>query len=162
MAGRQVNYAFVAAAILFAAASARAGQEPATPHNSADRELFERILDRDTEQFSRFNAHDLTGFMSFFADDLEFYHDKDGLLSRSQVTAGFERLFARNDGLRRDLVPGTLEVYPIPGYGAVEIGSHRMCHVENGQDDCGVFRFVQVWKNTGGNWKVTRILSYAH
>jgi hypothetical protein len=29
--------------------------------------------------------------------------------------------------VHRELVPGTLEVHPIPGYGALEIGAHRFC-----------------------------------
>jgi hypothetical protein len=64
--------------------------------------------------------------------------------------------------MRRDLVPGTLEVYPIKGYGAIEIGAHRFCHKEDGKDDCGVFKFVQIWQKQESGWKVTRVVSYGH
>lgn len=142
------------AVVLLLAASAGA--------NPTDRQLFDEIRRLDAEEFARFNAHDLGGTMSFFAEELEFYHDKDGLLSRAQVNEGFTRLFAQNNGMRRELVPGTLEVYPIPGYGALEKGRHRFCHVENGRDDCGVFEFVQIWRKSGERWKVTRAFSYGH
>jgi hypothetical protein len=73
------------------------------------------------------------------------------------------RSTAKNDnGLKRELVPGTLEVYPVRDYGAIEIGSHRFCHDENGKQDCGTFKFMHIWKKTGNEWKITRIISYDH
>ena len=112
--------------------------------------------------FAAFNAHDIGTLMSFFADDLEFYHDNDGRLSRTQVAQDFTRLFSQNNGLRRDLVAQTLEVHPVPGYGAIELGSHRFCHMENAREDCGVFRFAHVWQLKDGRWRVTRVLSFGH
>ncbi|HEX8170719.1 MAG TPA: nuclear transport factor 2 family protein [Thermoanaerobaculia bacterium] len=128
----------------------------------ADSTLEAEIRQRDAELFARFNEHDLDRMMAYFDEGLEFYHDNDGLLTRAQVAEGFARLFARNDGLRRDLVPGSLHVYPVPNYGALETGRHRFCHVEHGKDDCGTFEFTILWHNTGGRWKVTRVFSYRH
>jgi ketosteroid isomerase-like protein len=56
----------------------------------------------------------------------------------------------------------TLEVYPIPGYGAMEIGQHRFTHTENGKTETADFKFVHVWKKAGGQWRVTRVVSYGH
>lgn len=75
---------------------------------------------------------------------------------------GLKGMFDQNNGIRRDLVPGSLEVYPIRDYGAIEIGAHRFCHVENGKDDCGTFKFVQIWQKQQRGWKVTRVVSYGH
>jgi hypothetical protein len=100
--------------------------------------------------------------MSMFAADLEFYHDNGGLLGWEQVKAGFTSVFANNKDIRRELVPGTLEVYPIKDYGAIQIGSHRFCHTEDGKADCGTFRFVQLWRLKDGAWKVARDVSFGH
>jgi len=42
----------------------------------------------------------------------------------------------------RELIPGSLEVYPLHGYGAVEIGVHRFHHP--GDSDVGEAKFVQL------------------
>ena len=53
--------------------------------------------------------------------------------------ANFRGLFARNasTGLHRELVPGTLEVYPLGEDGLLEVCQHRFCHTENWKEDCG-------------------------
>lgn len=124
--------------------------------------LATEIQKQDAAFFGAFNAHELGPMMAFFANDVEFYHDKDGLLSFDQIRAGFQTMFARNDGIRRDLLPGTIRIYPVPNYGAIETGTHKFCHVERGKDDCGAFQFVMVWKNQDGRWRVTRALSFDH
>ena len=73
---------------------------------------------------------------------------------------GFTSVFANNKDIRRDLVDGSLEVYPIKGFGAIEIGAHRFCHTEDGKEDCGTFRFLQIWRFKDGAWKVSRDVSY--
>jgi hypothetical protein len=118
----------------------------------------------DSVMFDAFNAHDLDKLKTTFSEDLEFYHDKGGLADYEQTMINFKSLFEKNQqtGLRRDLVKGSLEVFPIKDYGAVETCLHRFCHVENGKDDCGVFKNVMVWQNKNGVWKVTRVVSYDH
>jgi hypothetical protein len=143
--------------LLAGCSSVNRGLTPAPPGNA----LYTEISHADAAMFEAFNAHDLAQPQRWFGRDLEFYHDTGGLLSYEQAMEGFSSNFAKNNGLRRELV-GELEVYPIRGYGAIEIGSHRFCHVENGKDDCGVFKFVHVWRNEGGRWQVTRVVSYDH
>ena len=120
------------------------------------------VTELDRKMFDAYNAHDVDGLMAMFAEDLEFYHDTGGLLTHAQVKAGFISVFASNTDIRRDLVPGSLEVYPIQGYGAIQTGAHTLCHTENGRADCGTFRFVQVWRLQDGAWKVSREVSYGH
>ena len=114
--------------------------------------------------FDAFNTQDLEKLKTAFSENLEFYHDKGGLSGYEQSMTNFKSLFEKNQhtGLRRDLIKGSLEVYPIKDYGAVEVCLHRFCHVENGKDDCGVFKNVMVWQNKNGAWKVTRVISYDH
>ena len=78
------------------------------------------------------------------------------------LRAGFKKMFAQNNGMHRELVSGTLEVYPIKGYGAIETGTHRFCHTEEGEEICGTFKFLHIWQKEGTAWKVTRVVSYGH
>ena len=99
---------------------------------------------------------------TFFAPDLEFYQDNEGVENYAQTMNDFSEMFGQPSRIRRILVPGTLEVYPIKNYGAIEAGSHRFCHTENGKADCGTFKFLHVWRKTGQTWQLSRIVSYAH
>ena len=127
-------------------------------------ELYETIANLDAQVFSAFNASDVERLMAMFSDDLEFYDDGDdgGLKTYAEVKESFGKVFKNVPDLKRELVPGTLEVYPLKGYGAIEVGQHRFCHEENGKQDCGVTKFSMVWRKTGETWKLARVLSYAH
>ena len=125
-------------------------------------DLLATLTRVDTEIFDAFNKHDVDKLMSFFTEDLEFYHDSGGLSKYAETAEGFRKMFAGSPDIRRDLEPGSLQVYPIKDYGAMEIGRHRFCHKENGKDDCGTFGFAMVWRKTGDSWKISRVLSYGH
>lgn len=137
---------------------------PEAAYHPVSAELFEEIRLADSLMFAAFNAHNTSKLMSFFESDLEFYHDKGGRTDFAKTSNGFEQLFANNTntGLRRDLVAGSLEVYPIVDYGAVETCLHRFCHQENGKEDCGTFKNIMIWKKTDSGWKVSRVVSYDH
>lgn len=124
--------------------------------------LYVEIARMDSIVFNAFNQRDTATFKKLFTGDLEFYHDKGGLTGYQQTVEFMRSITKDNNGLRRDLVPGTLEVYSIPGYGAMQIGSHTFCHPENGKQECGTFKFMHVWKQTGNGWKISRVISYDH
>ena len=124
--------------------------------------LQNEIAAADSALFAAFNARNLKRFRTFFARDLEFYQDNEGVENYAQTMKDFAQMFGQSALIRRDLIPGTLEVYPIKNYGAIEAGSHRFCHVENGKDDCGTFKFVHIWRRTKQGWKISRVVSYAH
>ena len=124
--------------------------------------LYQQIVHMDSVLFNAFNNRDLQTFQSIFTKDLEFYHDKGGLTDYTYTVESFKGTIAQNNGLRRDLLKGTTEIYPIKDYGAMQIGEHRFCHLENGKQDCGTFKFIHVWKKINGEWKITRVLSYNH
>lgn len=122
------------------------------------------IATLDSALFAAFNAHNADLLGTFFTPDLEFYHDKSGLAGYDTTMANFRDLFARNagTGLRRELVPGSLEVYPLGEFGLLEVCRHRFCHTENGKDDCGTFKNIMVWRKEGASYKVSRVISYDH
>jgi hypothetical protein len=124
--------------------------------------LYKEIARMDSILFNAFNSRDVALFGSLFTKDLEFYHDKGGLTGYDYTMNFMRDVAQNNNGLRRDLVKGSLQVYPIPGYGAMEIGDHRFCHSENGKQDCGTFKFVHIWQKKNGEWKISRVVSYGH
>ncbi|WP_345238623.1 nuclear transport factor 2 family protein [Hymenobacter saemangeumensis] len=126
------------------------------------KELYKTIARIDSILFDAFNNQDLNKQKSIFSTDIEFYHDKGGVTNYNQIIENTQRLINQNLGLRRILIPGSLEVYPIKDYGAIEIGTHQFCHQENGKDDCGTFKFVHIWQKKNGIWKLTRVISYDH
>ena len=134
----------------------------AAPKPATKDELYQTVARLDTEMFAAFNAHDVNKLMAYFADNVEFYHDKGGLSNFAQTKEGFARLFAQSPDITRTLVPGTLEVYPVKAYGAMHIATQRFCHVENGRNDCGNSKFVMVWQQQAGTWRITRVVSYDH
>ena len=128
----------------------------------APRALYDEIERMDTALSAAFDSHDINKLKALFAEDLEFYQDNEGLARYEQTMKDFESLFAQDNKMTRQLVAGSLEVYPIKDFGAVEIGAHQFCHVENGKDECGTFRFVHLWRKADGAWKISRVVSYAH
>lgn len=134
------------------------------PYAAVSKELYNEIAHMDSVMFNAFNEQNLEKLAATFAPNLEFYHDKGGLGDFTQTMENFKTLFERNktSGLRRELVAGTLEIYPIKDFGAVEICAHRFCHTENGKQDCGVFKNIMLWQKKDGAWKVTRVISYDH
>lgn len=123
--------------------------------------LDAQIRAMDDSLTARFNAHNADALMSLFTSDVEFYHDVQGLQDYKAVSAGFHGLFASGSDIRRERV-GTLEVYPLRDYGAIEVGEHRFCHTEGTRQECGTFQFVQVWRLGSSGWKIARVVSYGH
>jgi Domain of unknown function (DUF4440) len=129
---------------------------------SAPDPLFQTIQSLDAQLFEAHNHCDLEKFGSLLADDMEFYHDVGGFSRSRQTTVeGVKNNICGK--VTGELVPGTLEVYPIANYGAVEIGVHCFHHpgLANAET-VGEAKFIHLWQNKDGAWKVTRIISYDH
>lgn len=127
-----------------------------------NQELYQEIAKQDSLLFNAFNTRDIDLFKTMFTEDLEFYHDKGGLTGYEHTIDFLKTTAQGNNQLKRELVKGSLEVYPIPGYGAMEIGMHRFCHLDNGKQNCGTFKFVHIWQKKDNQWKITRVVSYDH
>jgi ketosteroid isomerase-like protein len=130
----------------------------------ASRDLYDQISHMDTVLFDAYNARDLATLETLFTPDLEFYHDRGGLTFYQQNMDLFKATFASDTTVRRALVEGSLEVYPIKGYGAVEIGVHRFYSTEKGQPEklTATAKFVHIWRKTDDGWKISRVISYDH
>jgi ketosteroid isomerase-like protein len=129
--------------------------------NQAD--LDKAITALDTKLFDAYNHCDLKTFDSLLADDVEFYHDQGGMtLGRQKLTESIKNNICSGD-TQRVLVPGTLKIYYMKGYGAIEMGVHRFIHPKTeATNGTGEASFVNLWQCKDGNWKLTRALSYDH
>jgi hypothetical protein len=59
----------------------------------------------------------------------------------------------------RELVEGTVEVYPIHDFGAVQIGYHKFFNDQEPDAESVPSKFIAVWRNNDGNWKMTKVIS---
>jgi len=138
-------------------------------------ELTRQIEAADANLFKLFFEApcDAPRFRAMIADDVEFYHDKDGFNVRSadEFMKGYrENCASRADPAnwrsRRELVRSSLRVDPIPGWGAMEVGDHLFYekHGAGGAEKLvGKAKFAMVWVlGADGKWHVSRVLSFAH
>jgi hypothetical protein len=116
----------------------------------------------DAALFGSYNKCDLDKFASFFVDDVEFYHDQGGVtLGKAALTDSIKKNICGK--VTRELVPGSLKVFHMKGYGLLETGVHRFHHP--GHEDTegvGEGQFIHLWQYKDGAWKVTRVISYDH
>jgi len=126
--------------------------------------LYRTVSALDTEFFGSFNNCDapdqLQRHASFLDPNVEFYHDKGGVSwTRQDYMDKTRRNVCGN--FRRKLTPGSLEVYPIEGFGAIEEGDQTFCEIKSGK--CvGEAKFLIVWRHTSDGWHITRAFSYGH
>mgnify|MGYP000197362847 FL=1 len=125
-------------------------------------ELFNKVANLDSSLFAAYNSKNLNLMKTYFTKDLEWYQDNGGLIDFEKVFSNFQSIFNRDYDLKRNLIRESLEVHPIEGYGAIEIGKHQFKHIENGKLEIGTFKFLMIWKNDNGNWKISRVISYDH
>ena len=127
--------------------------------------LFEELARMDSLAFdASFVSCNAEVANAIFADDVEFYHDVSGAQFGEEVRENTRRLTEScpgRQGITRVLVDGSLEVYPIRDYGAVQTGTHRF--VERGAPTSTVAKFVHLWqRQDDGQWTLTRVLSFDH
>ena len=127
------------------------------PYVPDDKKLYDEIVKMDSIFFTAYNNCDLETQRNFLSDTLEFYHDKSGLsTSKKDVMDAIARNICNK--VKRELIAGSVEVYPINNYGAVEIGYHRFHNlVEKSISRPG--KFITIWQRKGDGWQITRIVS---
>lgn len=122
------------------------------------KELYAKIVHMDSVLFNAYNSCDMETQAKIFSDNLEFYHDKGGLMtSKKDLLDAIKKNIC--DKVTRVLVPGSIEVYPIAGYGAVEIGLHRFINHQENETPSKPDKFICVWQQKGDTWQVTRVIS---
>ncbi len=145
---------------------------PLNAQISQDSELFSTLKENDSLLFNiGFNRCDLDQFKNFTTDDLEFYHDKSGVLNTKEafikvMTQGICQKDTPYKS-RRELVKNSLQIFPLYNngklYAAIQNGSHRFFEKFNGEEKAGsVAKFSHLWILENNQWKIKRIYSYDH
>ncbi|WP_298507878.1 nuclear transport factor 2 family protein [uncultured Kordia sp.] len=123
-----------------------------------DQELYNTIVKLDKRFFDAYNTCDMETQAELISEDIEFFHDKGGLAtSKTQILESLKNNIC--DKVTRTLVEGSIEVYPINGYGAVQMGTHKFFNKQEPDAKSIPSKFVTIWKNDNGTWTMTRIVS---
>ncbi len=128
-------------------------------YSTESKELHDTITRMDSILFDAYNNCKLGVFESLISDDIEFYHDRGGLTtSKKEVVEAIKNNICGK--VTRELLKGSIEVYPIPDYGAVQMGAHRFYNnQEKGNKPSHFSKFVHTWGRENGQWKATRVIS---
>jgi len=125
---------------------------------SQSAQLYQTIVKLDSTFFQAYNDCDLAKQEEFYSDSIEFFHDKNGLeTSKKKILADTRKYICGK--VTRELVKGSVEVSPIPGYGAVELGTHMFHNNEEKNDSPHSSKFVIIWRNNNGKWTITKVIS---
>ena len=123
--------------------------------------LFDSLSVADSLLFDAFFVRcDAEATIAMYATDPEFYHDRDGLKIGVAAMDAFRNNCPRARGVRRAIVPGTVRVYGIAGYGAVQLGRHRFIPSDGSPHTEA--KFIQLWQRTPNGWRATRTISIDH
>jgi ketosteroid isomerase-like protein len=121
-------------------------------------DLYKTIVKLDSTFFNAYNTCDLTKQAAFYSDSIEFFHDKSGLeTSKKKILEDTKKYVCGK--VTRELVQGSIEVSPLPGYGAVEIGIHMFHNNQEKNDTPHQSRFVIIWRNQNNRWTITKVIS---
>ncbi|KAA2238612.1 nuclear transport factor 2 family protein [Chitinophaga agrisoli] len=142
---------------------------PAHAQVPLDSPLYKTLRTQDSLLFNAaFNKCDTVTLEKLLSDDFEFYHDKGGITSSKAafISTITNNICSQPNRPRRELVDGTLQVYPLMQnnvlYGAIQMGDHRFYAQENGNPAHSRAKFVHVWILEQGQWKFKRGLSFDH
>ena len=130
-------------------------------YKPGDQKLYDTIAYLDSVFFEAYNTCNLNlnKYGSFYSDSIEFYHDKGGVMTSRQdiIDATKKNICGK---VTRELVKGSIEVYPINNYGAVEMGLHKFHNnTEKERTPAKPGRFIIIWQNKNNGWKIARVIS---
>lgn len=138
---------------------------------AASSALIAELAEKDRQLFDAVFGCKLDALAKLIADDFEFVHDKYGLTADSgaKFMDGMrQNCKAQEAGTnfraRRELVEGSMAVYVLNDYGAMQMGEHRFFALQPGQPDrlTETGKFIDLWRRIDGEWKLARVISYDH
>ena len=123
-----------------------------------NKELYETIVKLDDKFFEAYNTCDFKIQELMISENIEFFHDKGGLsTSKKEIIEAIKNNICGK--VNRELVKGSIEVYPIKDYGAVQIGYHKFYNNQEPDAISKKNKFITIWKNEDKNWVMTKIIS---
>jgi ketosteroid isomerase-like protein len=159
---RNITILFLSASITFLLGCSSAPNIYRTTKNYKpdDQKLYETIVGLDSIFFEAYNTCNinLEKYSAFYSDDIEFYHDNGGFMnSKKEIVEATKRNICGK--VTRELVKGSIEVYPIKNYGAVEIGLHKFHNSQEPDSKPKIGRFTIIWKKENTQWKISKVIS---
>lgn len=150
---------FIALSILLFACNDH--QQPKADHvySPDSKALYDSIVHMDSVLFGAYNICDLPTMADCFSENIEFYHDKGGLMTNKDSIMAATKKYVCGK-VTRVLIAGSIEVYPIANFGAIEMGQHYFINSEEPKSaHHNIGKFVHTWKNENGKWRLTRVIS---
>ncbi len=131
------------------------------------KELNKIILYHDSLFWQAYNLCDVDKMAAYFTDDVEFYHDRNGITTpKIKLEEATRNGLCNNSNsrLRREQLQGTVKVFPMNNYGALITGEHVFYVKEAGKAEYldGYGKFTHLWLFDNNIWKMSRIISYDH
>lgn len=131
---------------------------PVYDYKPDSKELHDTIVKMDSIFFEAYNTCKMDVQTAFYSDSIEFYHDKGGLsTSKPDILEGTRKYVCGK--VTRQLIPGSIEVYPIKDFGAIELGQHKFFNNQEPNAPQHISRFMIFWKKTGNGWKIMKVVS---
>ena len=135
-----------------------------------EKSVQDLITEKDSLFWKSYNACDIAGMESHLSEDLEFYHDKNGItVGKQSLSDGLKAGLCStgSNHLRREAIPQSVSVYPLKNndsaYGAIITGEHLFYIIEGDSERLdGQARFSNLWLKENGEWKMHRIYSFDH
>ncbi|HMR89296.1 MAG TPA: nuclear transport factor 2 family protein [Saprospiraceae bacterium] len=156
-----VNTFFIPLTLVFFVNACASSKQPARLHESeytpASQGVYNEIVAMDKKFFDAYNTCDIPTVHRLISDDVEFYHDLGGLsTSKNQIIDGLKNNICGR--VTRVLKEGSIEVYPIKDYGAVQMGQHGFYNRAE-KNEIKYAKFVHIWRLDGGVWQLARVVS---
>jgi hypothetical protein len=135
--------------------------------------IFKELKVKDSILFEiSFNKCQLEAINNLIAEDLEFYHDKGGIIdSKSKFIEVMKNGICDKSNdykSRRELAEGSLKVFPLYNngnlYGALQTGVHRFFESYKSEPEKAgsTALFSHLWLRENEEWILKRIISYDH
>lgn len=136
----------------------------AAPELVPRQQLIAEITEADRELFEAFQTCDVQKYGRMLSRDVEFYHDRTGRTGYDENLGALRNRCHGGIQLRRELDAASLVIDAVPGFGAIEAGTHRFyARQPDGSERLdATARFTNVWTKASGRWRVIRIVSYDH
>lgn len=128
-------------------------------------------IKNDSLFWQAYNTCNVDEMMHYIPNDIEFYHDKNGIQKGStEFKHTFQKNLCSNPDfrLRREASPHTVKAFPMKNgdsvYGLIISGEHFFYISEKGKKERkeGLAKFNNLWLLENGTWKMSRVLSYDH
>jgi ketosteroid isomerase-like protein len=127
------------------------------------------VQQADDAYWAAYNRADPQAMNAFLADDVEFYHDRGGMIKgKAALSAVNDGMATSKNKIRREAAAGTVHIFPMRNdndvYGAIVTGEHLFYVTPKDKPEFFVGRsyFTQLMLLQNGAWKVARIFSYEH